>query len=297
MSETPTPLLILVNPTAAGGRARRLLPAVERRLGELGARYRVVVTRSADHAVSEALAAAEAGETPVMMGGDGLIGAVGGALAGGAAPIGIIPCGRGNDLARVLGVPGDPEAAAELAATGSPVRIDVGEANGVRFLGIASAGFDSDANAIANRARVLRGRAVYAYGALRALAGWKPAQFQLRTDTGSFTFSGYSVAAANSRAYGGGMYMAPDASLTDGLLDVVTVGRSGKLHFLASLPKVFRGTHPFEPEVDVHRTSTLELSASRDFDLYADGERLAELPAVIRLLPGALGVIAPGPPP
>ena len=139
-------------------------------------------TKGLEHGVEQALRAIEAGEVPVVMSGDGLIGAVGGAMAGSETPLGIIPGGRGNDLARVLGIPDEPEEAVEVLLGGHSRRIDVGEANGKRFLGIVSVGFDSEANRLANETQLLRGNLVYAYAALRTLAGWKPARFTIRVD-------------------------------------------------------------------------------------------------------------------
>jgi YegS/Rv2252/BmrU family lipid kinase len=228
-----------------------------------------------------------------VVSGDGLIGLVGGLLAGGSTPLGIIPGGRGNDLARVLGIPDEPEAAVDVLLADERRSIDVGEANGRRFLCIASAGFDSDANRIANEARLIRGRAVYAYAALRALIGWRPATFELTAGDREVRFKGYSVAIANSKAYGGGMFVAPDAELDDGQFDIVTVSGVGKLRFLVNLPKVFKGTHVENEEVEVFRAATVELAADRPFALYADGEYLTELPATVKILPCALEVIAP----
>jgi len=105
----------------------------------------------------EARQAAEEGDIPVVMSGDGLVGQVGGALAETDATMGIIPGGRGNDLARVLGIPLDPKGAVAALANGNTKQIDVGEANGRRFLCVASCGFDSDANRIANQARLVKG--------------------------------------------------------------------------------------------------------------------------------------------
>ena len=183
------------------------------------------MTTGIEHGCEQAVAAAGRGEIPVVVSGDGLIGQVGGALAGTGAVIGVIPGGRGNDLARVLGIPVEPEAAVEVLATGRAREIDVGDIDGKRFLGIASCGFDSDANRIANEAKWVRGQLVYLYAALRALWDWKPATFTLTLDGERHELSGYSVGAANSRAYGGGMYAAPEAELDDGLLDVVTIRR------------------------------------------------------------------------
>jgi len=287
------PLTILVNPSSAGGRGQKLLPRVEQALDTRRAVFRVVKTKSLEHGIDQALAAIESGETPVVMSGDGLIGAIGGAMAGAETPLGIIPGGRGNDLARVLGIPDEPEEAVETLLSGRLRQIDVGEVNGKRFLGIVSVGFDSEANRVANESRLLKGNLVYAAAALRTLIKWKPARFTVRVDDERYRFTGYSVSVANSKAFGGGMFIAPDAELDDGEFDIVAVGEVGKLRFVGNLPKVFKGTHVEEDEVRVFRASHLELSASSPFPVYADGEHLSDLPASLRVLPGALWVIAP----
>jgi YegS/Rv2252/BmrU family lipid kinase len=288
--------LLLVNPHSAGGRTLKLLPQVESELKRGDVAYRVVRTQSLEHGVEEARRAAGDGEIPVVMSGDGLVGQVGGALAETQTPLGIIPGGRGNDLARVLGIPSDPAGSVRVLAEGDVRSIDVGEVNGRRFLCIASCGFDSDANRIANEAKVVRGNLVYAYAALRALAAWKPATFTLDLDGEAVEVVGFSVVVANSKAYGGGMFIAPDADLADGKFDVVLSGSTSKLRFLANLPKVFKGTHVENDDVRVLRATEVQVSADRDFAVYADGEHLSDLPATLRVLSGALRVIAPSVP-
>jgi len=285
--------LVLVNPSAGGGRARDLLPRLEGALRERGIGYRLVLTTSLDHGVQEARAAAASGEIPVVMSGDGLIGQIGGALVGADVPMGIIPGGRGNDLARVMGTPTEIPAAVDLLASGNVRTIDVGEVNGRRFLGIASCGLDSTANQLANEARFLKGHLVYLYAGLRALATWKPAHFTITLDGERREFDGYSVAAANNKAFGGGMFLAPDARLDDGLLDVVYIIQFAKRRYLVNLPKVFKGTHVEKEEVVVVRAREVRIEADRPFEVYADGDHLADLPAKLRVLPGALNVIAP----
>jgi len=163
----------------------------------------------------------------------------------------------------------------------------------VRFLGIASTGIDALANELANETKWLRGNLVYVYAGIRTLIGWKPARFTIAVGEERIRFSGFSVSAANSRAYGGGMMLAPDAELDDGQFDVVSVGETGKLRCLVNLPKVFKGTHVEQDEVSVFRAPRLEVSASRPFPVYADGEHIADLPVTLRLLPRALRVIVP----
>jgi YegS/Rv2252/BmrU family lipid kinase len=285
--------LVLVNPSAGGGRARELLPRLEGALRDHGIEHRLVMTTSLDHGIEEARRAAEGGEVVVVMSGDGLIGQIGGALVEAGVPLGVIPGGRGNDFARVLGIPTEIPDAVALIANGATRKVDVGEVNGRRFLGIASCGFDSDVNRIANETRLIKGNLVYLYAALRGLAAWKPARFEVMLDGKRRAFTGYAVAAANNRAYGGGMYLAPDAELDDGRLDVVMTSNVSKLRCLVNLPKVFSGSHVENEEVTIARASEVEITADRPFAVYADGDHLADLPARVRVLPRALDVIAP----
>jgi YegS/Rv2252/BmrU family lipid kinase len=291
--DSQLPLALLVNPSSGGGRSLKLLPKVEQALDERRAVFRVQRTKGLEHGVRQALGAIEAGEIPVVVSGDGLVGAIGGAMAGAETPLGIVPGGRGNDLARVLGIPDDPEQAVDMLLAGETRRIDVGEVNGKRFLGIVSVGFDSEANRVANETQILRGNLVYAFAAIRTLLGWKPGRFTVRVDEERYRFTGYSVSVANNKAFGGGMFIAPDAELDDGEFDIVAVGEVGKLRALASMPKVFKGTHIEEDWVRVFRARHLELTASRPYPVYADGEHLSDLPASLRVLPRALSVIAP----
>ena len=293
MSIDGKPLTLLVNPSSGGGRALKALPRVESGLDDARVPFRVLRTEGLEHGVESALEAIELGEVPIVVSGDGLVGAIGGAMAGSETPLGIIPGGRGNDLARVLGIPDDPVSATEALLAGESRRIDVGEVNGQRFLGIATTGIDAEANRLANDTRWLRGNLVYLYAGLRTLIGWRAARFTIRVDEERIRFTGSNVAAANNRAHGGGMMAAPDADLEDGKFDVVTVSEAGKLRLLSIFPKVFKGTHVEADEVRVFRTSHLEVSASRPFEVYADGEHLTDLPAKLRVLPRALSVIVP----
>jgi YegS/Rv2252/BmrU family lipid kinase len=288
-------LSLIVNPSAGGGRAGRLLGEVAAALSTQQLEHHVERTRSLEHATALARDAATAGEVAVAFGGDGLIAAVAAGLRGTEGVLGVLPGGRGNDLVRVLGIPRDPVPACQVLSTGVVRQLDLGEAGERTFLGIASCGFDSDANRIANQTRLVKGNLVYAYGAIRALAGWRPARFELTlADGGKHVVTGYSVGAANSKAYGGGMYAAPDAELDDGLLDIVTCAEMPKWRFLTGLmPKVFKGTHIHEPEVTVLRSSEVEITADRPFMLYADGDPIAELPVTVRIIPGAVRVLLP----
>jgi YegS/Rv2252/BmrU family lipid kinase len=288
-----SPLALFLNPAAAGGRAARALDEVRDELDRLRASYRVVDTRSLDHARDEALEAAARDETVVAIGGDGLVGCLAGALMNTKSALGIVPGGRGNDFARVLGIPRDTAAAARLVVEGEERHVDVGDVNGRPFVGIASVGFDSDANRIANETRVVKGNLVYLYAGLRTLVEWQPATFEVVVDGEPHSVTGYGLAIANSKAYGGGMYLAPHAELDDGRLDVVLSGRDSKFHHLTLMAKVFKGTHVDDPYIRWLAGSEVKVSADRPFTMYADGDPIGDLPVTVRVSKQALRVIAP----
>ena len=284
---------LLVNPASGGGKALKALPAVHAELDRLGAAHRTVTTRSIEHAAEEAERAAGEGETVVALGGDGLLRPLAGVLKGRETGLALVPSGRGNDLARVLGVPDDPAAAARLAVEGEERLLDVADVDGTPFMGIASFGFDSEANRIANEARLIRGNAVYLYAALRALAAWKPARFTIEVDGASHEMTGFTVAVGNSKAYGGGMFIIPHAQLDDGRLDVMLSKKCSKLTFLRELPKVFKGTHVDSPYCEFLAGEQIQVASDRPFVIYADGDPIGATPATIRVQPRCLRVIAP----
>jgi YegS/Rv2252/BmrU family lipid kinase len=287
-------IALIVNPHAGGGRAAKSLPVVQARLRTLGVDHHTELTRDLSHAQELARGAAAAGEPAVVLSGDGLVGAVAHVLRGHPdAVMGVLPGGRGNDFARVAGIPLDVEEACDVIANGTPTPVDLGDVDGNTFIGIASLGFDSEANRIANEAPPQLGALVYAYGALRALAAWKHASYEVVVDGRARAFSGWSVACANSKAYGGGMFMAPDADLHDGKLDVVISEATTKAKFLRVLPAVFKGKHVSEPTVHVLRGAEVRISADRPFTVYADGDPIGELPCTVRAVPDAVKVLLP----
>jgi YegS/Rv2252/BmrU family lipid kinase len=286
---------LVVNPSAGGGRAARALPLVQERLRALGLDVETAATRDLAHARELAAEAARNGRVVAALGGDGLLGCVAGALREipGAA-MGVLPGGRGNDFARMAGIPLDAAQACDVIANGSPRPIDLGAAGDRTFIGIASLGFDSDANRIANDAKMVRGNVVYLYAALRALLGWKHARFTVTVDGERHEVTGWTVAVANSKAYGGGMYAAPQAELDDGRLDVVTSARTSRRYLLfRTLPRVFKGAHLELPNISTYRGEEITVDSDRPFDIYADGDPIGRTPATIRVAERVLRVIAP----
>lgn len=288
------PFLLILNLAAGGGRSKATIRRATAALDALRYPFRLETSTSAEHASDLAREALKMGELPVAVGGDGQVARVAMALVGTGQPMGVIPCGRGNDLARGLGIPTDPVAAVDALVDRDTVTIDVGSANGMTFLGIASVGFDSRANEIANRSSFLPGRTVYAWSAIRALFGWRSVRFSLSYDGTSERVDAHTIAVANNCFYGGGMKVAPDAELTDGLLDLVVVGGVSRFRFIADFPKVFAGRHVDGTNVTETKVREVVVDSAERFVLYADGDPLTELPATIRVIPGSLRIVVPG---
>jgi YegS/Rv2252/BmrU family lipid kinase len=284
---------LLVNPAAAGGKALTALPAVHEALDRLGAPHRTVTTRSSEHAAEEATRAAQQGETVAALSGDGMLRPLATVLRHTGSALAVIPCGRGNDLARVLGIPTEVDEAVRVAVEGPERLIDVANVDGTPYLGIASFGFDSDANRVANEAKFVRGNLVYLYAAFRTLVAWKPAGLTVTVDGVRHEYRGYSVAVGNSKAYGGGMMVLPDAELDDGKLDVLVSKETAKLTFLRGVFQTFKAAHVDSPHAEFLRGEVIEVGSDRPFAIYGDGDPIGSTPATIRVEQRCLRVIVP----
>ena len=164
---------------------------------------------------------------------------------------------------------------------------------GRAYLNVAGAGFDSEVNRLANQhLRWAGNRPRYVGAVLAELVVGRTAEFELVLDGEGRRLSGWLVAVANGPSYGGGMRVAPQASLGDGLLDVVVIADIGKLEFLRTFPKVFSGRHVEHPAVAVHRAARVDLDADRPLAVYADGEPAGTLPATFAVRPSAVTVLA-----
>jgi diacylglycerol kinase (ATP) len=300
-------LTLIVNPTAGGGRSRQVLPQAAAALDAAGADYEVRESASLAHAGELAAAAAAQNRVIVAVGGDGMAGALAAAASRLGSPYGIVPAGRGNDLARVLRIPPAPADAARLLAQGSPIRqVDLigvsvpGSAEAI-VAGSVYAGVPSVAGTIANGTRWVRGSAVYPLAALRALARWRPVTFAVQGAAGGQReYAGYAIVVANSAFFGAGMKVAPPAQIDDGILDLVYMRHGPKLAFVQALVKIKDGSHTSLEQVSLDRDTEITLTMGQAMPVAADGETLpfaAPLPAGtplrIRVLPAALTVIAP----
>jgi diacylglycerol kinase (ATP) len=214
-------------------------------------------------------------------------------VAGTATPLGIVPAGTGNDIARSLGLPlEDPVAAVDLLATAEPRAVDLGRALGRWFGGVLSSGFDSMVNERANRMSWPRGRSRYNVAIAAELRTFRPVPFVLELDGERWETEAMLVAVGNGVSYGGGMKVCPGAQMDDGLFDVTVLGPVSKVEFVRVFPQVYSGAHVNHPAVTVRRATTVSLAAT-GVTAYADGERVALLPVTCDVLPGALQVLAP----
>ncbi len=289
--------VVLMNRAAGRGRSRAKLALVGKLCVEAGAE--VIETASGAEAEQRARRAAEGGCARIIAGGgDGTVHYVLNGVARTAAALGIIPLGSGNDLARSLGLPLEALDAARLALAGGTRALDmasVGMAGnaGRYFIGVASLGLASHANRIANRHQRLGGTAMYVYAMLRALVEFSPPSVRIESDGGRFDGRLLLAAIANGPSFGGGMRIAPRATMADGLLDLCVVREMSRLKLLCRFPGVFRGLHLRHPEVAYFQATRVRVEADRPLDIFADGEPAGQTPVDVELFPGALTVVAP----
>ncbi|MFF5790505.1 diacylglycerol/lipid kinase family protein [Paeniglutamicibacter sp. NPDC012692] len=286
------PVLLLVNPTAGRGRGLRLLPRAVRALEAAGFTATVSVTDSLDQATERTRAAAR-GSLVAVLGGDGFLGAAAAGAAESGAVLLPLAGGRGNDTIRRLGLDLDP-AKAIGRINGLAVReLDLGLVDGRAYLGVANVGFDGLANEYGNSARMNLGPFTYLYGGLKALVLWRNVRFTLTVDGRSSTFPGWFIAVGNVGQYGGGLRICPEAKADDGLLDVVSLGRATALGVALTFLRSYRGSHLRQANIGSLRGRTVEISANKPLNIYADGEMAGPLPATIRIGTRAVGVLAP----
>ena len=287
-------IALLVNPTAGKGRGARLCQPVAERLRAHGCQVDVVIGRDADEAFDQVRNRVAKGvDALVAVGGDGLVNMALQVVAGTATPLGIIPAGTGNDVARSLGLPlGNPVVAVDLLVASPPRPVDAGRAAGRWFGGVLSSGFDSMVNERANRMTWPPGRSRYNVAILAELRTFRPVPFVLELDGARWETEAMLVAVGNGTSYGGGMQVCPGADMVDGLFDVTVLGPISKLEFVRVFPQVYSGRHVEHPAVTVRRARTVSLAA-RGVTACADGERMAVLPVTCDVVPGAVQMLAP----
>jgi diacylglycerol kinase (ATP) len=302
---------VVTNPRSRHGKGSDAATAAIARLRAGGAEVTEVCAPSAAETVRQVRdsVAGAAPDAVVCIGGDGLINVTLPAVAETGVPLGMIPAGTGNDLARELGVPtDDPVAAAALVLRGRTRTIDLGRIESsvppMWFATVAGTGFDARVTLRANEMRWPRGRLRYTAAALAEISGRFTVPYRVElvdavtdglTNPGAGSVletEAVMVAVGNTRTYGGGMLICPDALMDDGLLDLTVVGALSRGEMLRLLPALSAGKRQDHPEVKQFRAAAVTLTAA-GAPATADGEPAGTLPITIRAVPAALTVLVP----
>lgn len=289
-------LKVIYNPTAGRGRARRNVREVEEYLRSRGARADCEPSTGPDDLVRIAAESSAAGyDRVVLCGGDGTLNLALREFDLAKGTLALIPTGSGDDFARVMEIPRAIRRACDNVLDGRVREVDVALANGLRYLGVAGLGFDSEVAEFANRnVRFLRGSAVYLYAILRVLPRFTPRTVRIRTENGTREEEIMFAAIGNTRQYGGGIRITPEAQVDDGLLDLCIVKRSTRAELLRTLPKAYTGAHVKSPFVEMSRGREFHFEGEGPMAVYADGEPLTRTPVSLGLAPHRLKIVVPG---
>ncbi len=291
--------VFLVNPASGGGAAPGAVVPVARRLRDAGARVEVTYSPGPEASRELVGSAVERGDVVVSVGGDGMLASLAGEVSRLGGTLAIVPAGRGNDFARMLGLPDDAAGQAATLLAGRRRSVDLISYADRLVVGSVYAGVDARAGDFVDASRYVPMFAQYPIAALRSLATYTPARCHVTIDGVDHEFDAATVVVANSGYYGKGMKIAPAAVVDDGLLDVVVIEAASKWALIRALPSVYDGSHVERSEVHVFtgRTITLAASSRRSVPVGADGEPLGVLPTPdapvqISVRPAALTVIA-----
>jgi diacylglycerol kinase (ATP) len=291
---------VLTNPASGHGNAPHAAEKAISRLQQRGLDVVAIVGSDAEHARRLLHTAVETGtDAVVVTGGDGVIADALQTLACTDIPLGIIPAGTGNDHAREFGLPTkDPVAAADVVADGWTETVDLGRIRdrkgAIKWFGtVAAAGFDSLVTDRANRMRWPRGRMRYNLAMLAELSQLRLLPFRLVLDGRDEVVADLTLAAfGNSRSYGGGMLICPNADHADGQLDITMVHSASRTRLIRLFPTVYKGSHVDLDQVTTARATSVDVE-SPGINAYADGEYICALPAEILAVPGALHILRP----
>jgi diacylglycerol kinase (ATP) len=291
---------VILNPTSGKGKGAALGPQYVTELEALGVKVLDLTGTSYEDAMERGRRAIAEGaiDALAVAGGDGMVHLGINLCAGTNVPLAIMPCGTGNDAAMTLQIPIDqPREAAQLAveSLGSPRVVDLGlgvtSTRRFYFFNSASAGFDAIVNRRANRWKYPKGPARYTLAMLYELMSFDSIKYRAKINGEDRDIDGMLCAVANAPSYGGGMLVAPGASVDDGELDLFVVHKISKAELIKVFPKVFTGEHVSHPAVEIIRCESVTL-LSEGVPVYADGEAAGSLPMTVSIAPMSLKVLA-----
>jgi YegS/Rv2252/BmrU family lipid kinase len=285
--------LLLLNPGARrGGEGREEVVA---RLAALGLSPVVEIAESPDAVPGQVLRHRNEVDRVIVGGGDGTLHLAVQGLVETGLPLGILPLGTANNLARTLGIPNDLARASELVAHGLRRRIDLGWVNGRYFFTTASLGLSVHiTEELSAESKRLWGPVAYALAALRVAARSHPFRAEIRWAGGSRRARTVQIVVGNGRYYGAALPVTDDATIDDARLDLYSLEIRHWWELLALAPSLRRGKHGEKRSVETLRATEFEIRTRPPRDIDVDGEIGARTPAVFRVLPGALEVFAPG---
>lgn len=237
---------------------------------------------------------AETCDAIVIAGGDGTVNAAADALIEAAKPVGLLPIGTANDLALTLNVPADPQAAAQVIVAGRTRTIDVGRVNGLPFLNVASIGLSVDIAERQDAQRKQQWRVLsYLLTTIEALGEADRFRAAIDCDGERVEVDTYQIAVGNGVFYGGGMRIAEDAAIDNGLLDIYAIKAETILELMALAPALRAGTHIGRDDVIALRGRTVRIASEHTLPINTDGEVTTETPAEFMVDRAALKVFAP----
>ena len=282
---------IVINPVSGGGKGAVLGREVAGYFAKHDLDYTIITATTAQKLKSNLdsfldLPEGRNCQGVIAVGGDGLAHLVIQSVAPRRIPFTVIPAGTGNDLVRALGWDLDSiTSQLNRVTTEKPKPIDLGMVDSEWFGAILSTGFDSVVNERANQMSWPKGPMKYNLAIARELPSFQPISYTIELDTQLLQVEAMLIAVANGSSYGGGMQVCPDASMSDGLFDVMILHPVSKIEFVKVFPKVFKGEHVSHPQVRIYRSAKVSISSSAI--AYADGERIGGLPVRAECMAGA----------
>ncbi len=286
-------LILAINPSSGKGHARREATKASEYFSNRGINTLLLEGESLQDFRNSFLREIDRDDVTgvIACGGDGLVHELIQHSAPRDIPIGVIPCGTGNDFARSIGVYKLAlSQQCDLIVNSEPKSIDLGIVNETWFSAILSTGFDALVNERANLMVWPKGRMKYNLAMIEKIIALRPHHYRIRIDDKELDLPATLITVANGRSYGGGMNICPEASLEDGLFDVMILGEVSRSELLKVFPKVYRGKHVGHPAVTFYRAREIEISGSGSS--FADGEPIAKLPLTAKCVSNALRVWA-----
>jgi len=289
---TKKKIVFVVNSISGTQGKKAILEWIDERIDRTLYDYTVVKTQYAGHAVEiAATAAREKVDMVVAIGGDGTINEIGRSLVHTDTALGIIPCGSGNGLARHLQIPLEPKAAIDIINEGNCLCIDYGKINNIPFFCTCGVGFDAFVSLkFADSGK--RGLLTYLENTLHESLNYKPETYEIENEEGSVKYKAFLIACANASQYGNNAYIAPQASLTDGLMDVTILEPFTVLDVPSLSFQLFNKTIDQNSRIKMLRTKKIKIHRSKPGVLHFDGDPLmADEDIEVELIPHGLNII------